>query len=284
MTPVERLLARLPDAKKTAKVWSGRCPAHGDRRASLSISEGEDCRALVKCHAGCTVDAICAAVGLTVLDLMPTADKFPVNAVNVNGNHRKPKKATIPLTPTRTGKKFATARDAVAELEQRQGPRSAFWTYHDVKGEPVGIVIRWDLADGTKDIRPISRHGEGWRIGGMSEPRPLYCLPDLAGAIRVFVCEGEKAADAIRSIGLVATTSAHGAQSAGKTDWRPLAGKEVILWPDNDEAGRQYIATVAAILSKLSPAPSLKLLVVAGLPVGGDAYDFLATYVERGRA
>src|SRR5580704_396835 len=57
-TPVEQLLTKLPDAKATANGWSSYCPAHDDRRASLSICEGHDGRALVKCHAGCTVDAI----------------------------------------------------------------------------------------------------------------------------------------------------------------------------------------------------------------------------------
>ena len=70
MTPVERMLETLPDAKQSGKGWSARCPAHEDRRASLSIAQGDDGRALVKCHAGCKADAICAAVGLTVLDLV----------------------------------------------------------------------------------------------------------------------------------------------------------------------------------------------------------------------
>jgi putative DNA primase/helicase len=73
-TPVDRLLAKLPEAKPAGNGWSARCPAHEDRRASLSIAEGDDGRALVKCHAGCKADAICTAVGLRVLDLMPTAD------------------------------------------------------------------------------------------------------------------------------------------------------------------------------------------------------------------
>ena len=77
MTPVERLLAKLPDAKQAGKGWSARCPAHEDRRASLSIGEGEDGRALVKCHAGCTVEKVCAAIDLRVADLMPTADTLP---------------------------------------------------------------------------------------------------------------------------------------------------------------------------------------------------------------
>src|SRR5262249_1879780 len=146
------------------------------------------------------------------------------------------------------GGTFATANDAVAELERRHGKRSALWTYHDAQGDPVGVVVRWDGPKG-KDIRPVARHADGWRIAQMPDPRPLYALPDLAAARRVVVTEGEKAADAGRFLGFVATTSAGGSQAAGKTDWRPLAGKEVWILPDNDAPGRKYADTVASILA-----------------------------------
>ncbi len=279
-TPVELLLSKLPDAKQAGKGWSARCPAHEDRRASLSIGEGEDGLALVHCFAGCKAEAICAAVGLQVVDLMPTADKLPANGVNVNGNRRTPTKTGVPLTGNGkpAGKTFATARDAVAELERRHGPRSALWTYHDAHGEPVGVVVRWSLPDDKKDIRPASRHDDGWRIGGMPEPRPLYGLPGLAGAKRVYVCEGEKAADAVRSFGLTATTSAHGCESPGKADWRPLAGKEIINLPDNDAPGSKYTNAVAALQAKLSPAPVVKVVELPDLPPKGDAADFVAAH------
>jgi len=78
MTPVERVLAKLPGAKKSGKGWSARCPAHEDRNPSLSVSEGDDGAALLKCHTGCTMAAILAAVGLTVRDLFPDkADAAP---------------------------------------------------------------------------------------------------------------------------------------------------------------------------------------------------------------
>jgi hypothetical protein len=121
-----------------------------------------------------------------------------------------------------------SAEEAIGALERRHGPVSQIWTYHDSAGEPVGLVARWSLTDGKKDIRPVSRHTDGWRLGGMPEPRPLYRLPELAEAELVFVCEGEKASDAARSIGLTATTSAQGSQSASKTDWTPLSGKTVV--------------------------------------------------------
>src|SRR5206468_5753172 len=49
--------------------WTARCPAHDDQHASLSVSRGDDDRALVHCHAGCTTQSICKALRLTVRDL-----------------------------------------------------------------------------------------------------------------------------------------------------------------------------------------------------------------------
>src|SRR5262249_11945638 len=51
--------------------WSALCPAHEDRRRSLSISITEDGTILLKCHAGCNVNAVVEAIGLTVADLFP---------------------------------------------------------------------------------------------------------------------------------------------------------------------------------------------------------------------
>jgi hypothetical protein len=259
MTPLENLLGRLQGVRKARNGWSARCPAHDDRKASLSIAQGEDGTVLVKCHAGCETSAVLAAVGLKLADLFP-----PKTGPTPNRNGE----------PAGGGRTFATAKDAVAELERRHGKRSALWTYHDARGEPVGVVVRWDGPTG-KDIRPAARHADGWRIGAMPDPRQLYGLPDLAAARRVVVVEGEKTADAARTLGFTATTSAGGSQAASKTDWRPLAGKEVWILPDNDAPGRKYADTVAAILAKLSPAPVVRVVELPGLPEHGDIVDWV---------
>jgi hypothetical protein len=101
-------------------------------------------------------------------------------------------------------------------------------------------------------------------------------LHDLAGAKRVYIAEGEKAADAARSIGLVATTSAHGCNSPEKTDWQPLAGKEVVLLPDNDPSGREYADTVVGILRSLTPVPAVKRIDLPNLPERGDIVEWIA--------
>ena len=63
-------LAAKFDARKCGAGWKAKCPAHTDRHPSLSITEGEDGGIRLKCFsAGCTTEAIVAAVGLTMADL-----------------------------------------------------------------------------------------------------------------------------------------------------------------------------------------------------------------------
>jgi hypothetical protein len=54
--------------------YTARCPAHDDRRASLTIAEGRAGRTLVYCWAGCPTDAVMSAVGLTLRDLFDGDD------------------------------------------------------------------------------------------------------------------------------------------------------------------------------------------------------------------
>src|SRR5581483_1134806 len=52
-----------------------RCPAHDDRANSVSVGTGDDGRVLLKCFAGCTVEAIVARIGLTLADLFAEHDR-----------------------------------------------------------------------------------------------------------------------------------------------------------------------------------------------------------------
>lgn len=56
--------------------FSARCPAHDDGRASLSISRGDDGRALVFCFAGCSTPDVVEALGLKMIDLFGDAREF----------------------------------------------------------------------------------------------------------------------------------------------------------------------------------------------------------------
>lgn len=184
----------------------------------------------------------------------------------------------------RASRVYGTPGDAERTLLKRNPTWSAngAWDYSDADGGLVFTVTRFDLQELDKNgkrkkvFRQIVPCEGGFTIGGAPESdRPLYSLPTLAAAPLVFVSEGEKACDALRSLGLIATTSPFGAKSAAKTDFSPLGGRTVVLLPDNDEAGEAYLERVAGILAALPDPPKLKILRLPNLPEGGDAYDWL---------
>jgi hypothetical protein len=79
----------------------------------------------------------------------------------------------------------------------------------------------------------------GCRARGDAAPeiRPLYNQVGLKAADAVVLVEGEKCAAALVDLGICATTAMNGAKAPiDKTDWSPLKGKRVIIWPDHDEA------------------------------------------------
>lgn len=67
--PVAELLSRLPGAKPSGSRWMAKCPAHRDDKPSLQVARGDDGRALVVCFAGCSLDSILAAVGMSSREL-----------------------------------------------------------------------------------------------------------------------------------------------------------------------------------------------------------------------
>ncbi len=268
---INRLTELDCDPTGNDKQWSAKCPAHDDRNPSLSISEGDDGRALLYCHAKCDINDICMSLGYELSDLMPD------NTVDVDSprvSKAKPKGTSSGSTG------FSTAAEAIERFETKNGPVSGRWSYQNSQGEVVGVILRRDTLK-RKDFQPVSLVEGEWITGGMPALRPLYSLPDLAVADRVFITEGEKAAEAAKAIGLCATTSAHGSQSANKTDWSPLAGKECVILPDNDAAGEHYAKDVTEILNSLTPPCVVKILDLPNLPDGGDIADWVKLHLDN---
>ena len=65
---IDQVLNRLPNVRKSGRGWQSRCPAHNDKGPSLSIAEGSK-GVLMHCHAGCTIDEVCSAIGMQPRDL-----------------------------------------------------------------------------------------------------------------------------------------------------------------------------------------------------------------------
>lgn len=246
MQPVEKLLAKLPDAKKAGKGWSARCPAHEDRRASLSIVEGDDGRALVKCHAGCKADAICRAIGLSMSDLMPMVDALQASGTfHCNGNRA----------------------DGRPQIVARYG-------YRDEADELLLQVVRYE-PKGFRQRRPKVGGGWEWSVKGVrSIP---YRLPEfLAEPMQpVAIVEGEKDVDNLARIGVLATCNAGGAGKWTAQHAEFLRDRHVFILPDNDEPGRRHAHQVAMALQSI--AASVRIVELPGLRDKGDVSDWIAT-------
>jgi hypothetical protein len=164
------------------------------------------------------------------------------------------------------------------------GKPTKTWPYTDAAGRVLYYQCRYDGPAG-KEFLPLtcwqlSGGGLRWRRKSPAPPRPLYGLRELAErpSAPVAVCEGEKACDAARCLlpGFVVVTSPNGSKSARKTDWSPLRGRIVTIWPDADRAGFDY-ARAAAEAALLTGAASVAI--VASPPekaeTGWDAADAL---------
>lgn len=160
------------------------------------------------------------------------------------------------------------------------------WPYHDAAGRLVGYAARFDFTteDGAprKDVLPLTfcDLGNGkraWRSKGIPDPRPLYRLHELVTRpdALVIVAEGEKAADAAATLfpERVTTTPMHGAKSPHKTDWSPLAGRRVVVWPDHDEPGASFAHAVADLATKAGATSVAVVNVPTNWPPAWDLAD-----------
>jgi hypothetical protein len=182
------------------------------------------------------------------------------------GRSRRPKSKS-----DKAAKAHPTPEAAFAACYVPGGKLVATWKY---PGD-VARVGRWEFPDKPKECRPVHRVDGGWSIGKPPGLWPLYRADELPSTGTIFVVEGEKCADCGWSIGLPCVTSAHGSGAAGETDWKPLAGRDVVILPDNDEPGRKYARHVATILAKLEPPARVRIVQLPGLPDGGDIVEFI---------
>jgi len=96
--PIEGILWRLENIRRTGNGWSARCPSHDDRHASLSIAEADDRRVLLNCFAGCPVEDVVRALRLELRDLFPASDKRPTK----RSRRARPKPYPFPRAAARS--------------------------------------------------------------------------------------------------------------------------------------------------------------------------------------
>ncbi len=227
---------------RSGKGYSARCPAHEDQRESLSFADGRE-GLVVKCHAGCTVEAICAALGVTVASLFYERNGRP---------------------PT------AAARGQIVKA----------YDYRDEDGRLLYQSVRYDPKRFAQR-RPISDGDFAWTLGDVD--RVVYRLPELQGQPEVFIVEGEKDADRLWDLGLVATTNAMGAgkwQDSYTEQLLSAGASRFIVIPDNDRVGQAHAVEVVRSLEDFNPGGDIRLVQLPELsPVrdkhGEDVSDWL---------
>jgi DNA polymerase family A/AAA domain len=156
---------------------------------------------------------------------------------------------------------------------RNKGRPIAAYIYRQIDGTPYLRVLRTT----TKAFLQFHWEGGQWVSGKPKGPKIPYRLPELLAAaptVPVFVCEGEKDADNVAALGLVASASAEGAGkwTADLNKW--FAGKQTVyILEDNDAAGRSHAAKVATALQAIDA--DIHIVSFPELPEHGDVSDWL---------
>lgn len=213
-------LNRLVNVRPTSAGWEASCPCRDDdSNPSLAVAESDDGKILVHCHRGngCDVERICASVGLTTSALYPPKEK------------EQPK-----------------------EKEKLTFVKS--YDYLDENGNLLFQKVRYVNQHGVKTFRQRKPVGKGeWEYSLGDTPKVLYNLPTVIKAVRenipIWVVEGEKDADTLTEMGMVATTAPGGAGKWLDIHTQALAGATVDIIADNDKPGHEHAAIVHKALS-----------------------------------
>ncbi|MEI7731682.1 MAG: hypothetical protein WCO56_19075 [Verrucomicrobiota bacterium] len=246
---IQDLLRRLESrngkpATRTNNGWQALCPAHDDHTPSLSITEGDAGRVLVKCFAGCTAAAVCGALGLKTSDLM--AEAAPKH-------NCKRIVATYPYHDETGQLLFEVVRYEPKDFRQRRP---------DGKGGRL-----WNM-DGVRRVL--------YRLPQVKTA--------MAAGEQVFICEGEKDVAALGKAGYCGTCNSGGAGKWLAQYNAVLTGADVVIIADRDQPGRNHAAQVAASLhGNAGCVRVVELPDIDGKPVkdvadyfaaGGQAADF----------
>jgi 5S rRNA maturation endonuclease (ribonuclease M5) len=237
--------------KGSPKRRKGKCPAHDDENASLSVRDDLDKGVIgVTCFAGCGFEEIVKALDLTTSDFRTSSGARP-------------------------------AKPREEPQGKPEGSEVARYVYTDEEGKPLYYNIRYQ----PKTFRMAGPDGV---VRGLPKNlrRVPYRLPEVLRAVRdektIYWVEGEKDADRLAELGLVATTTAGGANSPLDREWADLfKGATVISVADKDKSGREYARAVGRLL--VNTARSWTCTESATPQAKSDVSDHLAAGYELDR-
>ena len=241
--PVRLLLERVETRNGS---YLALCPAHEDREPSLSVGEGDDGRALIKCFAGCTSQHITDALSLQMSDLFEHRNGVPARG-------RKPPAPSVPPPTCQTSpctlQAYAEAKALPAEFLGRLGLGDITYSgspavripYFDHDGDETAVRIRLALQK-----HPDRDDRFRWRRGSKPTLYGLWRLPQIRDAGYVVLVEGESDCHTLWHHGIEAL-GIPGA-SSWKDEWTPhLEGvPKVYAIIEPDEGGATVWERLAA--------------------------------------
>jgi putative DNA primase/helicase len=232
------VIGKFVSLTKRNSEYYGVCPFHDDHKESLQVNERKQ---IYKCFA-------CDDPGGDAIQfLIGKGYKFHDAVKYLGGEEIKPseesKKRIAKAAAAPVWKQIKPTSPPVEIKHYQHGKPAAVWTYRDAQGKIIGFVCRFNFPDGRKDVIPFVFATDGkkneWRWLGFASPRPLYNLDKIIASPdkMVMVVEGEKTADAAQKLfpSVVVTCWIGGAKAIAETDWAPLFGRKILLWPDNDK-------------------------------------------------
>ncbi len=151
------------------------------------------------------------------------------------------------------------------------------YDYVHADGKLLFQVVRYQPKD-FRQRRPDGKGGWVWKIEGVQHV--LFRLPDVLAAVAagrtIYITEGEKAALSLATLGITATCSPGGASKWRDEYCAALAGADIVILPDNDEAGQKHAVMVVASLRKMFGAKAkVRVVNLPDLPPKGDVFDWI---------
>lgn len=186
--------------------------------------------------------------------------------------------------PIKTEKIILPPEDSFPNFKHfKYGEPSSTYCYRNENSERIYYMARYETPTG-KQFFPWSYFSDNtWKMKAQEIPRPLFLLDELSTRPEdpILIVEGEKAAEAAKKFvaaTYAVTTWSNGAQSYNKTNWKPIYGRSVLIWPDGDEVGIKSANEIAKLLSPY--CPEIKIINVNSDLDGFDAADSGFTWNE----
>lgn len=243
------------DIKQNGVEFSGCCPFHKEKTPSFTVNDHKGFYYCFGC--GANGDAIDFVMEFTGVDFKQAAENL--GAGKIEQANFKPKQAIekVDYYAKYTPEPFTHSEitNPLRVINPKRDHKKSSLRYEQAyRYGSDGYVLRM-VIDGKK-ITPTVRWcgDDGWIIYPFDDSgRQLYRLEHLKPKGQVFIGEGEKVADylaaTVESISAISWSG--GTNAVLKTDWSPLAGRAVVLFPDNDAGGFKAMRQISEILDSM---------------------------------